>query len=219
MDFVKLTIELVALIFVITTHEAAHGIAAHFFGDDTARRMGRLTLNPIAHIDPLGSIILPLIMFLTHAPFLFGWAKPVPVDFAKLNPQKLGHFVVSSAGIAVNIMTSVAAALMLHLSTIPHSLGNDLLISVFQFSLMIACFNLIPILPLDGGRMLHALLPQPLKAKYGETEQYGSLILLALIVGPTILGAIGIDFNPIRMILLPMFKTLANLVLLITGHA
>ena len=106
---------ILALVRAITLHEAAHGAIAYVFGDDTAKRMGRLTFNPVAHVDPVGTLLLPGILYMTGAPFLFGWAKPVPVDFLRLNPRRLGMILVAFAGPAVNLILAWMAAVAMHM--------------------------------------------------------------------------------------------------------
>lgn len=177
----------------ITLHECAHGWMALRCGDTTARDRGRLSLNPLRHVDPVGTLIVPGLMLLAHIPFIFGWAKPVPVDFNRLRNRRLGTFLVALAGPLANLLMMcgwLALAWLVAASTAepeisPHStvalLGE---VSLFGagINLVLMLLNLIPIPPLDGGRILGALLPEALSRPYMRLERFGILILLILIV-------------------------------------
>lgn len=174
--------------FTIIMHEIAHGYVAMKLGDRTAYMMGRLTLNPIAHIDLFGSIIFPAILIITGAPFLFGWAKPVPVNFNLLKNPKKDMGLVALAGPLTNILIAVMFAVLLKLSVrflgieqtsqwVFLNLQNGIMVSLF-----LAAFNLFPVLPLDGGRILMSLLPDKWSYKYGETEKYGFMLLIGLLI-------------------------------------
>jgi len=193
----------------IILHEVAHGVVAYRLGDPTAARAGRLTLNPIPHIDLFGTVLLPLVLIVSGAPFLFGWARPVPVNFGNLRQPRRDMVLVAFAGPATNLLLAAVSAMVLRVVTgipLPSSafaLGlnettltpialmarNGVLVNV-----VLAVFNMLPILPLDGGRVLAGLLPQPSARALGRLEPYGMLILMVLlmtnaldrVVGPVI---------------------------------
>lgn len=204
---------LLALIIAITTHEAAHGFMAKTFGDPTAERLGRLTLNPIAHIDPIGTILLPALLYFSGAPFLFGWAKPVPVDFRNLTPRRPGEFMVAIAGPGTNFILAILSALLYHMNAGEVSFGNSLLVLSIQINVMLGIFNMLPLLPLDGGRALNALLPPRLSFYFSKMERYGMLILLPLALIPIYQGR-----TIISLVLLPLVKSTTIGILKLTGH-
>ncbi len=172
-----------------------HGYVAYRLGDPTAKSMGRLTLNPFAHIDPMGSLVIPLLLFITHAPFLFGWAKPVPVDFRNLRNPRKDMMWVAASGPATNLVLAALSGIVfqgLH-AVVPHSvpvgLGGEgvmFLMRMAHFSVkinvLLAVFNLIPIPPLDGGRILVGALPRYQALQVSRLEPYGMFILVGLMV-------------------------------------
>ena len=177
-----LLIYIIPLLFAITLHEAAHGWVASKLGDHTARMMGRVTLNPIKHVDPVGTILVPLaLLLMPGVGFIFGWAKPVPINFRALRSQKSGMIWVALAGPGANFLMAIG---WLILAIISLKLELFVLYSMARvgifLNILLAVFNLLPIPPLDGSRVISALLPGPLAYKYGQFEQYGFLILLGL---------------------------------------
>jgi Zn-dependent protease len=186
-QMVELIILLPVLLFSVILHEYAHGWMAEKFGDDTARVMGRLTFNPIPHIDPIGTIVLPGLALLTHMP-VFGWAKPVPVDQYRLrNPQR-DMIWVSLAGPMSNFMLAVIASLLMWVvrayPVLPQGLAvsaYQLFFIIMQLNVVLFTFNLFPIPPLDGSRVVAGILPQKLAYQYAQLEQYGFIIIIALL--------------------------------------
>jgi Zn-dependent protease len=187
MDEIIRTIAVYALpvLFAITVHEAAHAFAAKRFGDTTAFVAGRMSLNPIKHIDPLGTIILPLILVMTSSPLLFGWAKPVPVVESKLNNPRRDMAWVALAGPGANfimallwLMLGLACRALEVQEAFPYKVAD----AGVQVNLLLFAFNLMPVLPLDGGRVLASFLPPRLSLRFSQTEPYGFYIVLGLMV-------------------------------------
>ena len=180
-DFQTLLIYIIPLLFAITLHEAAHGWIASKLGDHTARMMGRVTLDPTKHIDPIGTIAIPLVLLLSSSGFIFGWAKPVPINFNALRNGKNGMIWVALAGPGANIVMAVC---WLFVMIIAINMNIALLIEMGRIGILVNCvlavFNLLPIPPLDGSRVISALLPNRLAYQYNQLEQYGLYILLGL---------------------------------------
>ena len=171
-----------ALVVSIILHEIAHGLVAKQLGDDTASRAGRLTLNPIPHIDPFGSIILPLILVLSGSKFVFGWAKPVPVRFGNLRQPKRDMVAVALAGPGTNLILAVISTyLAFEFARLDMQVLKQMALVGLQINVVLAVFNMVPILPLDGGRVLFGLLPMPAAQQFARLERYGMLILVALL--------------------------------------
>ena len=220
----EIILPLLAAIAAIVLHEVAHGYAALALGDDTARRQGRLTLNPIAHVDRVGTLIVPGILLIinsfTGSRFMFGWAKPVPVDPWRFRDPRRGMMLVAMAGPAINFALAATASLALHLdgdpvATLGAMLGLpgadramlmvmavEFAVSFILFNIVLGLFNLLPIPPLDGGRIVVGILPLRLAMAWARLERAGIFIVLALLfLLPMLLRDLGIPFDPVRMFL------------------
>jgi Zn-dependent protease len=218
-----LSVWAIPVITAITLHEAAHAWVADRLGDDTARRLGRVSFNPVRHVDPFGTVVLPGVLVLLGSPFLFGWAKPVPVAFHRLRHPKLDMVWVALAGPGVNILLAIVAALLMHplrpLTTgdLPLWVYQNLENAIFA-NIVLACFNMLPILPLDGGRVLTGLLPGRLAWRYAATERYGLLLVLGLaFLVPLVAREFGYAINPLAWVLLPMVQAVYHVVFFLSG--
>ncbi len=198
----------VPLIFAITLHEAAHGYAARYFGDNTAYMMGRISLNPVRHIDPIGTIGLPILLLVLQSPIMFGWAKPVPVNFAALRNPKRDMRYVAAAGPAANLVMAIGWAIVLSI-LLKTDAANKVLVDMclvgVSINVVLMIFNLLPILPMDGGRILASLLPNQAAYKYSQLEPYGMMIVVLLLVSGIITPLIFGGSNTISRYILGLF--------------
>ena len=176
--------QIAVLIISVMAHEIAHGAVAYYFGDPTAKNQGRLTLNPLKHIDMFGSIFLPLILYITNSGFLFGWAKPVPYNPYNLRNRRLGEFCVSIAGILTNFLIAIAFAIFIRFALVWgfSQPTIDLIAYIILLNITLGVFNLFPIPPLDGSKILFSLVPYRYERQLMALEKYGIYILIILIV-------------------------------------
>jgi Zn-dependent protease len=218
-----ISVWILPLITAITFHEAAHGFVAHHFGDNTAWERGRVTFNPLKHIDPFGTIVMPAILLLSHSPFLFGYAKPVPVNFRALRNPKMDMVWVALAGPGTNIALALVAALAFHvLNYLPADVAQwvaDNLKNALVINVVLAIFNMLPIPPLDGGRVAVGLLPRVLAAPLARLEPYGMLILIGVLILLPLAGSqLGLNLDVISAILRKSTGFVIQLLLMVTGN-
>ena len=212
------------LVIAITFHEAAHGYVAHRLGDNTAYDLGRVSFNPLRHIDPFGTLVMPAILLLSHAPFLFGYAKPVPVNFRALRNPRIDMVWVALAGPATNILLALVAALAFHgvgwLSADAAQWITDNLQNALVINVVLAIFNMLPIPPLDGGRVAVGLLPNVLAVPLSRLEPWGMLIIIGLLILLPLAGSqLGLNLDVISAILRTVTNFVIQLILVVTGNA
>jgi Zn-dependent protease len=229
-NFVEIIIALVAAVLAITLHEMAHGFCALALGDDTARKAGRLTLNPLAHVDPFGTIILPGILLvgqlltMGRVGFMFGWAKPVPVAAWKFRDPRRGMMIVAAAGPAMNFLLAWLTALVVRLLP-PLGASVEQVVVLFAesfilYNLVLGLFNLLPIPPLDGGRIVVGLLPEQAARRWARIEPAGIiLVLLVVFLLPRAMNDLfGIHFDPVGAVLNTALPRVFDFVLWLAGN-
>jgi len=214
----KIAVNALPLLLAIILHEVSHGYAAERLGDPTARMLGRLTLNPLPHIDPVGTVIVPLLLILTSSSFLFGWARPVPITTANFRNPRRDMAISAAAGPITNLLLAAASALALRLlmAGVPQQPGEALvgvllpvkgmLQASVMWNVLLALFNLIPVPPLDGGRVVNGFLPPRLSYRYSRLEPYGMLILVVLIMT----GLSGVFIGPPARLLFALMQSLSG---------
>lgn len=212
----------VPVLLAITMHEAAHAYAAWLLGDDTAYRLGRVTFNPLKHLDPFGTVLLPALLLIVRAPFLFGWAKPVPVAFGRLRHPRRDMVIVAAAGPVTNlVLAMVSAVLFRAVWLLPEEMlqwSAHMLYNSIVLNLVLAVFNMLPLPPLDGGRVAVGLLPNVFAHPLARLERYGMHVLIGVIfILPMIGNQLGISLDIFNWVvwtpvawLLPFFKGMAG---------
>lgn len=201
----QITIWALPVLLAITLHEAAHGFAALRLGDDTAYRLGRVTLNPLKHIDPFGTVIMPGLLLISGAPFLFGYAKPVPVNFRRLRDPKRDMVLVAAAGPGMNLALALASVILLRVwleaTGTDEGWAPDTLQASLVLNLVLAVFNMIPLPPLDGGRVAVGLLPHSLAIPLARLERWGMFIVLGLLILPSLSQQLGLRIDVLGWLL------------------
>jgi Zn-dependent protease len=217
----QLSVWALPVIVAVTFHEVSHGLVAKWFGDDTAYTLGRVNFNPLRHVDPFGTIVLPAILFFGGG-FIFGYARPVPVNFGRLNHPKRDMVWVAAAGPAMNLLLALASGVLLHLAVLtPEFVRNWALLNLdnsIQINIMLGAFNMLPLPPLDGGRVAVGLLPMALARPLAGLERYGFFILFFMIFFLPIIGRhVGIDLNVLHWLLSEPVNALYRAVRWVTG--
>lgn len=213
----------VPVLVAITFHEAAHGFMARRFGDDTAYRLGRLTFNPVKHMSPTGTVLVPGMLLLAQAPFLLGWAKPVPVNPNRLAAPRRDMIWIALAGPCINLVLAVVSAILGHLAVLLPDPATTWAVDMLRRSILInvilAVFNMIPIPPLDGGRVAVGLLPLRLAVPFARLERYGFFILIGVVLVLPLAGRYaGLDLDIFSTIVLEPARFLIGLIMWMTGY-
>lgn len=216
---ISLFVNFVPIIIAIVLHEIAHGYAAYFLGDPTAKNYGRLSLNPIRHVDVFGTLILPALLLLSKTGFLFGWAKPVPVNFNRLAHPYRDTVIVASAGIIVNLILAFLSAMLM--KAVPHitnpliqGITSLFLVNMVAFNIVLAVFNILPIPPLDGSKILFGWSSNPYVQKFVDSYKIGSLFIVFIaFILPVISHRLGFDFNPFGAYIIKTSKFFISLLL------
>jgi Zn-dependent protease len=206
----KISIWVVPVLLGITVHEVMHGFVARKLGDNTAFMLGRLTLNPLKHVDPVGTVLIPGLLVLLQAGFLFGYAKPVPINWRNLRHPKRDMALVAAAGPLSNLVMAIAWALLIRLGAMLGEPGVPLIymgVAGITINIILMVLNLLPLPPLDGGRVMTGLLPGPLAYKFSRIEPYGFFILIGLLVT----GILGLVLWPVISLVMSMVVPVSGL--------
>ena len=220
--FITVSTWIVPILIAVTMHEVAHGYTAMLLGDDTAKKQGRITLNPFKHIDIFGTIIIPLLLIIIKTPFIFGWAKPVPVKFNRLNNPLRDMVLVALAGPAMNIFLAIVGSsilsIMINFQLLDSLWLTKTLINFLLINVILAVFNMLPIPPLDGGRVAVGILPQKISILLVKLEKYGLIIIITALFFLPLLGRqIGVKIEPIHWFINFFSSALISIIAKLTG--